>query len=73
MLHGDIHPRNVLIDRRSAVKIVDLGLAYPIAGTNDAHSKVRGGIGFFFEPEYARATLKNSVPRLRRRRVSYIR
>ena len=62
MLHGDIHPRNVLIDRRNAAKIVDLGLAYPIAGTNEIYSKVRGGIGFFFEPEYARAALNNAPP-----------
>jgi serine/threonine-protein kinase len=62
MLHGDIHPRNVLIDRENAAKIVDLGLAYPIAGTSDTYWKTRGGIGFFFEPEYARAALNNAVP-----------
>jgi eukaryotic-like serine/threonine-protein kinase len=54
LLHGDIHPRNALVDRHQSVKLVDFGLAC-VAGAG--HDGIRGGVSFFFEPEYARAAL----------------
>jgi serine/threonine-protein kinase len=58
VVHGDVHPRNVLVDGDGKVTIVDYGLAgrtaasgaTPVPGT-------RGGIDFFMEPEIASARL----------------
>src|SRR5262249_42454603 len=60
VLHGDIHPGNLLVGRDGKVSIVDLGLAQ----LSDAEpgSVMRGGVGFFMEPEYARATLAHRPP-----------
>lgn len=61
--HGDIHPRNILIDRHDAVKIIDLGLARLIGECGPDQAQIRGGVGFFFEPEFARASLeRQSLP-----------
>ncbi len=56
LLHGDIHPRNLLVDRHGLVKILDFGLA---ARLEESSGMRRGGISFFFEPEFARAALEN--------------
>lgn len=51
IMHGDVHPGNVLIDGCQRVKLLDFGLAR--LRTDPENSMPRGGIGFFFEPEYA--------------------
>jgi serine/threonine protein kinase len=54
VIHSDIHPRNILVDG-TAVKIIDFGLAR-ISGVEHKFRRAeRGGVGFFFEPEYAKA------------------
>ncbi|HEY6350135.1 MAG TPA: lanthionine synthetase LanC family protein [Candidatus Angelobacter sp.] len=60
VVHGDIHPRNVLIDRRQSVKIIDFGLACAIG--NETAGVHRGGVGFFLEPEFARAGMTGGYP-----------
>jgi serine/threonine-protein kinase len=60
IVHGDVHPRNVLIDRRQTVKIIDLGLAEIGAQTQWSAARLVG-VSFFFEPEFARA-VRNGVP-----------
>ena len=55
VLHGDIHPGNILVDRCGAVTLIDFGLAQ-IAGYSSGPA-MRGGVGFFMEPEYARELL----------------
>lgn len=60
VIHGDVHPRNVLIDAQDAVKIVDFGLASADRAAQTQGS-ARGGVGFFFEPEYARAVREGSA------------
>ncbi|MQB35188.1 lanthionine synthetase LanC family protein [Rhizobium rhizogenes] len=51
-LHGDVHPRNVIVTPTRAT-LIDFGLSR----TNDAASPGRGGVGWAFEPEYAAAVL----------------
>lgn len=53
VLHGDIHPRNVLIDRQGVARLIDFGLAQPI--TQAGPIPQRGGVAFYFDPEFAQA------------------
>lgn len=53
VVHGDVHPRNLLVDAEGRVQMVDFGLArLPV---EPAGGPGRGGVHPFFEPEYARA------------------
>lgn len=56
-LHGDVHPRNILIDGHGAVRIVDFGLGRRVDHPAWAGFTLRGGVSFFLEPELARAML----------------
>ena len=56
IIHSDIHPRNILVSNSDEVRIIDFGLAR-IATQHKF--MVRGGIGFFYEPEYAASVLEN--------------
>lgn len=60
VLHGDIHPRNVIVDADANLKIIDFGLAQPVSGARG--TTFRGGMPSFFEPEYAAALLENAPP-----------
>jgi serine/threonine protein kinase len=53
LLHGDVHPRNILVEASGSVRLIDFGLAREIcaASPHDA----RGGVPFYFDPEYASA------------------
>ena len=62
VLHSDIHPRNILVDESNRVKVVDFGLARHEDVNRQFGEPSRGGIGFFFEPEYAAAVLKGLHP-----------
>lgn len=58
VIHGDVHPRNVLVDGDGKVTIIDYGLAgRPTAPGSAQVFGVRGGIDFFMEPEIASARL----------------
>jgi serine/threonine-protein kinase len=59
ILHGDIHPRNLLISRAGKVTLLDFGLA---VCADEARNTPRGGIGFYYEPEFARAALDDLPP-----------
>lgn len=53
VVHRDISPRNVLVDRSGQVRIVDFGIAVPA----NVESQVRGGSTGYMAPEQARAEL----------------
>jgi hypothetical protein len=58
VVHGDVHPRNVLVDGDGEITIVDYGLAgRPAARGSAPMAGMRGGIDFFMEPEIAAARL----------------
>ncbi len=54
VIHGDVHPGNVLLDRRGSVKLLDFGAAR-IVGGDELETGLRPGVSFFFEPELAKA------------------
>jgi eukaryotic-like serine/threonine-protein kinase len=59
--HSDVHSGNILIARDGEVRIVDFGLSRMDCGDESLALSLRGGVGFYFEPEYARAALAHSV------------
>ncbi|MBI4538717.1 MAG: protein kinase [Gemmatimonadetes bacterium] len=60
VIHADVHDPNLLVDRDGSVRIVDFGLARMPGHPGDLGTSPRGGVGFFAEPEYARAWLAGS-------------
>ena len=57
LIHSDVHPDNILVNQMNEVKLIDFGLAR-FGNLRDEKNPRRGGIGFFYEPEYAKAALK---------------
>jgi len=62
VLHGDVHPRNVLAGGDGRVTIIDFGLAGRPQPPGTPAAGGRGGIDFFMEPEVARARLAGTRP-----------
>ncbi len=61
IVHGDVHPRNVIVDRTGRVTILDFGLGRQVNLDEDGGVR-RGGLAFFFEPELAEAWLRHALP-----------
>jgi hypothetical protein len=57
VMHGDVHTSNLLVGRHGDIRLVDFGFAQLARARRGAASIGRGGVGFFFEPEYACAAL----------------
>jgi eukaryotic-like serine/threonine-protein kinase len=62
VVHSDIHPRNILVDNSYSVRIIDFGLARVAGVENEFRRSERGGVGYFFEPEYASAVREGHRP-----------
>ena len=57
--HGDIHPNNVLVTELGATTLLDFGYASDFT----SHDKYeRGGVAFYYEPEYALSQLNKQRP-----------
>ncbi|MEQ1905969.1 MAG: lanthionine synthetase LanC family protein [Pirellulaceae bacterium] len=60
IVHGDVHPGNLIVGLDGKVKIIDFGLGRLIASDDPTLVRSRrGGFGYFYEPEYAQAFLAN--------------
>ena len=62
VVHGDVHPNNVLVDSGGGVTLIDFGLARVKHPDWNGSAPGRGGVGFFFEPEFARAQRSGAPP-----------
>jgi len=62
VLHGDIHPGNILVDSDNQAHLIDFGNASLINVGMEAKKVQRGGVAFYFEPEYANAMLAHTPP-----------
>jgi hypothetical protein len=62
VVHGDVHPRNVLAGSDGAVTIVDFGLAGGLSSSDLVAPAQRGGLDLFAEPELAKARLDGLAP-----------
>lgn len=58
VIHADVHPRNVLVDGSGRITLIDFGLAN--ADVTALSEPPRAGVGFYFEPEFARAAQKQN-------------
>lgn len=58
VLHGDVHPANVLVNPQTGdVRLVDFGLARLLYAEGPPNPAERAGDPRFYEPEYAQALL----------------
>jgi hypothetical protein len=55
--HGDVHPRNVLVSPAGEARLIDFGIARWEGSPSGIPRPWRGGVAFYFEPEYAAAVL----------------
>jgi predicted Ser/Thr protein kinase len=62
VIHGDVHPRNVLVAADGSVRLIDFGFARWDDAPEGLARTWRGGVAFFFEPEYASAVLGEDPP-----------
>lgn len=53
VVHGDVHPRNVLIEASGAARLIDFGLARDFRRLR--HDELRRGVTFYLAPEHAQA------------------
>jgi serine/threonine-protein kinase len=58
VIHADVHPRNIIVDSAGAVHLIDFGTSRLIDPASTFAAPPREGIGYFFEPEFARALVQ---------------
>ena len=64
VVHGDIHPGNILVDIDEKVRLIDFGLARVLDESASFHEPYPGGVAFFATPESSKAALeKQRLPR----------
>jgi len=60
VIHGDVHPGNLLVDAEGKVRILDFGLARVL--DDPASGRRRGGAPEYFDPDYAAAARAGTPP-----------
>jgi serine/threonine protein kinase len=60
VIHGDVHPANLLVDADGRVRILDFGLARVL--DDPASGRRRGGAPEYFDPDYAAAASAGTPP-----------
>lgn len=58
VVHGDVHPGNLLVDRDGRVTVLDFAFARRSVGDDEGP---RGGMPYYYEPELARAVMSGDV------------
>ncbi|HEX5719882.1 MAG TPA: lanthionine synthetase LanC family protein, partial [Thermoanaerobaculia bacterium] len=62
VVHGDVHPRNVLVSAAGEARLIDFGIARWEASPAGIPRPWRGGVAFYFEPEYAVPVRAGQIP-----------
>jgi serine/threonine-protein kinase len=62
VVHGDVHPRNLVVEARGRVAILDFGSSRFGGPQGEVLPPARGGVGEFIEPEYAAAMRARRAP-----------
>lgn len=62
VLHGDIHPRNVLVGRDTAVTVIDFGNSTLLNPPANWQRPRRAGLNTYYDPGYAEAVLAGREP-----------
>ncbi|TCC30826.1 hypothetical protein E0H92_37585 [Kribbella speibonae] len=57
VVHGDVHPRNLVVDGTGIVTVLDFGTSVLDGGRADDHADGRPGVDLYAEPEVAEAAL----------------
>lgn len=64
IVHGDVHPRNILVQHGQRIRLIDFGLADVPTGELASAHPGRGAAPGYTEPEYAAARLSSRRPPL---------
>jgi serine/threonine-protein kinase len=62
VVHGDVHPHNLMIERDGTVRLLDFGYSRWSGLPADVPPPGRAGVAFFHEPEQARALRAEATP-----------
>ncbi|MBZ4021509.1 hypothetical protein CKO11_03435 [Rhodobacter sp. TJ_12] len=58
IMHGDVHPGNVMVSKAGAVFVIDFGQSRLLKGKLSRHTAGRGAVDIYYEPELAAALAK---------------
>lgn len=62
VVHGDVHPGNLLVAVTGDVRLIDFGTARVAVGAEGNAGPPRGGVQAYCDPEYAAAQLRGTRP-----------